>query len=90
MANKTVTVRNTETGGVAVIPTKWLNNPKIINPNVFVVVDDGAKPYVKDTYKPRSADEFGDDQKRKRGRPRNNQEPFESMDEPVTDEEEEE
>ena len=51
-------VRNTLTGKVASIRADWADNPIIVNPDVFVVVEDGAKPYVAKTYKPRKAKEF--------------------------------
>jgi len=51
-------VRNTLTGKVASIRADWLSNPAIVNPDVVIEVEDGAKPYVAKTYKPRKAKEF--------------------------------
>lgn len=58
MSESTVTVRNTDSGGVAVIPERWLKNPAIIDPKVFVVVETGSKPYVAGMYKSKTADEY--------------------------------
>lgn len=53
-----VTIRNTQTGQVGEVPEHVFNNPAIINPNVFVRVETGAKPYVPELYKSKTADEF--------------------------------
>lgn len=58
MTDKTVTVRNTYTGQVATIPVRWFNNPAIINREVITEVEPDAKPFAKETYKPRKVSEF--------------------------------
>lgn len=58
MSRETVTVLNAYTGGTAVIRKDWLSNPRIIDPEVFSVVETGTKPYASATYKPRSAQDF--------------------------------
>ncbi len=47
-----VTVRNTLTGAVGTIPKQLLKNTVIVNPEIIMVVEPGAKPYVPELYKP--------------------------------------
>lgn len=58
MTNQAVTLRNVETGLISVVPRKWAENPRIVNPKFYVVVADGSKPYVEELYTPRTREEF--------------------------------
>lgn len=59
--NEMITVRNTETGEVGEYRARLFRNKRIFPENVFVAVEQGAKPYVAELYKSRSVEEYVED-----------------------------
>lgn len=57
MNTNSVTVRNTKTGRVGVVPRRYLESD-VLNKGRLVEVESNAKPYIPELYRPRTADEF--------------------------------
>lgn len=61
MSRQLLTLICTETGEVSTnVPAKWFGT-EIYSDKVYTVVQDGTKPYVKKTYKPRTPKMFAKD-----------------------------